>query len=150
MDWNPNLIYELISHLDLATIKRICASDQRFQRICQEDRVKTIIQQKRVDQLFNRIGYDKGIDYIVDPIGKHNISISFEQITERNIGYADKEEISKKSILFNTIGRKNLGYDLHYVIIGLGDPTDVQIRKVLNAIINLPNFDPKRISYWLN
>lgn len=150
MDWDSNLIYELMEHLDLATIRKLCSSDLKLRTLCQEQRFQNIVQRKLVDQLFNRIDYGIGLEYIINPMSGHSISISFDKILERNIGYSDKDQRLKNSILLNTIRSEDLGYDLQYIIVALEDPTDEQIKEVLYTIISSPGFKRRRINQWVD
>ena len=149
MDRNPNLIYELMEHLDVTTIRKLCSSDAQWQKICQEERFRHLIQSKLVNELFYRISYEVGLEYIVNPTSRHNISISFDRIEERNLGYQNREERIRNSILLNNIDSNELAHDMQYIVVVLKDPTDEQIREVLEILVKLPDFERKRVSYWV-
>lgn len=150
MNINKDIIYELIEHLDTATIRKLCTSDQKLRQICQEERFQKLTRDKydeeHVNYLFNKLAYGTIIKYTINP-GKHSILISLNEIGEYNAMLNEKTK--GNSILLNIKNPSNIKNEPKYLRTNLYHPTKIEIIEVSNYIVKMPTFNENRITYYI-
>ena len=70
---NPDILYEIITHLDLDSIIKLCNSNPQFNQICQEPRIQNIITRLKQERLV--ISRRRLLDILINIIKDTELSI---------------------------------------------------------------------------